>query len=278
MPLDPYALLNKYKVHNEVWDTVSLDWVVMTQPLVKTDTLNVDSDVTDRAGRLLGTETNSGSIKTAVEKIPSQGQALESASMPVVLPAAQITILTPPAAITGFATSAKQLADGHNVAITGTPTVNLTKVKGEDCQVSGGTEEKSIRVTIANNSTGLLSVDDNGSSLTVDGSVSVSSIPHDTLTSVDIVTVTGGASQVDDVKVTLDSEVVGISGLVSSEITSGNIGEIAQLSMTTNRELRVSSSIPARYLNFFGDFNLGETNNFGGLKGYLDIENNPHGV
>lgn len=42
------------------------------------------------------------------------GQALAAASVPVVLPAAQITTLTPPAAITGFATSAKQdLVIGH---------------------------------------------------------------------------------------------------------------------------------------------------------------------
>jgi len=33
------------------------------------------------------------------------------------LSAAQVSTLTPPAAITGFATSAKQLADGHSVAI-----------------------------------------------------------------------------------------------------------------------------------------------------------------
>jgi len=37
------------------------------------------------------------------------------------LPAAQVATLTPPAAITGFATSAKQLADGHNVTVA-TPT------------------------------------------------------------------------------------------------------------------------------------------------------------
>ncbi len=36
------------------------------------------------------------------------GQALAAASLPVVLTAAQITTLTPPAAITGFATSARQ--------------------------------------------------------------------------------------------------------------------------------------------------------------------------
>lgn len=38
-------------------------------------------------------------------------------------------------------------------------------------QTGGGTETGALRVTIANNSTGVLSVDDNGGSLTVDGTV-----------------------------------------------------------------------------------------------------------
>ncbi len=64
-----------------------------------------------------------------------------------------------------------------SIAVTGTVTSNqggapwtmdLTKVAGESVQVAGGTEAKSIRVTIANDSTGLLSVDDNNSSLSID--------------------------------------------------------------------------------------------------------------
>ena len=53
----------------------------------------------------IATETTVAAIDT---KTPALGQALAAASVPVVLPAAQITTLTPPAAITGFATSAKQ--------------------------------------------------------------------------------------------------------------------------------------------------------------------------
>lgn len=49
--------------------------------------------------------TNAG-----LSNIPAQGQALAAASLPVVLPAAQITTLTPPAAITGFALEAGHLA------------------------------------------------------------------------------------------------------------------------------------------------------------------------
>lgn len=55
--------------------------------------------------RVDGLETSTSSIDT---KTPSLGQALAAASTPVVLTAAQEAALTPPAAITGFATSAKQ--------------------------------------------------------------------------------------------------------------------------------------------------------------------------
>jgi hypothetical protein len=48
--------------------------------------------------------------------------------------------------------------------------------------VGGGTEAAAVRVTIANDSTGVLSVDDNGGALTVDGTVAVSSLPASTNT------------------------------------------------------------------------------------------------
>lgn len=169
------------------------------------------------------TETNSGNIKTAVEKIPAQGQADASASLPVVLPAAQVTTLTPPAAITGFATSAKQLPDGHSVAVASLP-----------------------------------------------------AIPHDPLTASDVVQVTGGAGQTADVKMTLDSEVVEVSGMVSSELPYSPPGLVIPLSLTPDRMLRVVSSIVPTFLDFFGDFNpFGDADHFGGSEGYLKMSNHP---
>lgn len=91
---------------------------------------------TDGIETLLGTiDTDTGAIATSVASIdtktPALGQALAAASVPVVLTAAQITTLTPPAAITGFATEttlaavktaveaiqAGQLPDSHNVTV-----------------------------------------------------------------------------------------------------------------------------------------------------------------
>lgn len=46
-----------------------------------------------------------------------------------------------------------------------------------DAPVGGGVESGALRVTLANDSTGLVSVDDNGGSLTVDGTIAVSTLP-----------------------------------------------------------------------------------------------------
>jgi len=57
-----------------------------------------------------GAATEAGHLATIDTKTPTLGQALATASAPVVLPTAQITTLTPPAAITGFALEAGHLA------------------------------------------------------------------------------------------------------------------------------------------------------------------------
>jgi hypothetical protein len=59
-------------------------------------------------GLLTTIDADTGNVATSVASIdtktPSLGQALEAGSVPVVLTAAQLSTLTPPAAITGFAT------------------------------------------------------------------------------------------------------------------------------------------------------------------------------
>lgn len=75
------------------------------------NSLTVDGSVTANAGTDLNTSLlaleaggNLAAIKAKTDNIPAQGQALAAGSLPVVLTAAQVTTLTPPAAITGFAT------------------------------------------------------------------------------------------------------------------------------------------------------------------------------
>ena len=55
--------------------------------------------------------------------------------------------------------------------------VDVLTVPAPLSTTGGGTEASALRVTIANDSTGVVSVDDNGASLTVDGTVAVSSLP-----------------------------------------------------------------------------------------------------
>jgi len=62
------------------------------------------------AAKDFATQTTLALIKAKTDNIPGLGQALAAASTPVVLPAAQITTLTPPAAITGYALEAGHLA------------------------------------------------------------------------------------------------------------------------------------------------------------------------
>ncbi len=67
--------------------------------------LSVETTQQSVLGEVSDINSNTASIDT---KTPALGQALAAGSVPVVLTAAQLTTLTPPAAITGFGTSANQ--------------------------------------------------------------------------------------------------------------------------------------------------------------------------
>lgn len=56
--------------------------------------------------------------------------------------------------------------------------VDVLTVPAPLSTTGGGTEAASLRVTLANDSTGVLSVDDNGGSLTVDGTVNIGTAPN----------------------------------------------------------------------------------------------------
>lgn len=70
--------------------------------------------------------TGNASLASIDGKTPALGQQLAAASSPIVLTAAQLATLTPPAAITGFATSAKQPALGAALSAASTPVVTAT--------------------------------------------------------------------------------------------------------------------------------------------------------
>lgn len=113
--------------------------------------------VTDAAGTVSGKLR--GLIKWAFERMPtSLGQKAMAASLPVVVASDQSAI-----PVSGPLTDAQLRATP--VPISGAVTNTVLSVVG------GGLEATAQRVTLASDSTGLLSVDDNGASLTVDAPV-----------------------------------------------------------------------------------------------------------
>lgn len=113
----------------------------------------VEGLLTTIDGRVDGIEALLTTIDADTSNIPAQGQALAAASMPVVLTAAQITTLTPPAAITGFGTAANQATiighvDGIETLI-GTTNTTLTTIDGRVDGIEG------LLTTISGNVDGL---------------------------------------------------------------------------------------------------------------------------
>lgn len=105
--------------------------------------------VTANAGTNLNTSTlaletggNLATIATNTGKIPSQGQALAAASVPVVLTALQITALTPPTTVAVTQSTSPWIVAGGGTA--GTPGTAVLTVQG----VSGGT---AVPVSLAAN-------------------------------------------------------------------------------------------------------------------------------
>lgn len=108
-------------------------------------------------------------------------QPISAASLPLPTGAATAALQTQPGVDIGDVTvnnasgaSAVNIQDGGNsITVDGTVGVSGSVVVTNTVLsvVGGGTEATAQRVTIASDSTGLLSVDDNGGSLTVDGTV-----------------------------------------------------------------------------------------------------------
>lgn len=110
--------------------------------------------VTDLSTSALQTTGNT-SLSSIDTKTPSLGQALAAASTPVVLTAAQITTLTPPAAITNFANE----TGGNLATLAGAITssvlqANVKQINGVTVLMGNGvTGTGSQRVTIASDNT-----------------------------------------------------------------------------------------------------------------------------
>lgn len=116
------------------------------------NSITVDGAVTVSSGSVdvtnTITETNSAAIKTAVELIDD---AISGSEMQVDI-------------VGSLPAGSNNIGD-----------VDVLSVPAPLSTTGGGTEATALRVTVANDSTGVVSIDDGGGSLTVDGTVTVSS-------------------------------------------------------------------------------------------------------
>lgn len=147
---------------------------------------------------------------------------------------------------------------GGSITVDGSVTVSdgggsLTVDNAALAVVGGGTEATALRVTIANDSTGVLSVDDNGGSLTVDGSVSLAAaLPAGTnnIGDVDVLTVpaplstTGGGTEATALRVTVAND---STGVLSVDDNGG--------SLTVDGSVSLAAAIPAG-TNNIGDVDV----------------------
>ncbi len=104
----------------------------------------------------------------------------------------------------------------------------------------GGTEAAALRVTIANDSTGVVSIDDNGGSITVDGTV----------------TTTNSANSVDDSAFVIATDDVTGIGFLADETTPDSLdeGDIGIPRMTLDRKIltRIVGATDANRLDIDG--------------------------
>jgi hypothetical protein len=149
--------------------------------------------------------------------------------------------------VSGTVTVTQATAGNLNATVTGTVTANLaagTNNIGDVDVLSvpaplnvtgGGTEASALRVTIANDSTGVLSVDDGGGILTVDGTVTANlAAGTNNIGDVDVLSVpaplnvTGSGTQASSLRVNIATDnIVDTEGTVAHDaVDSGNPNKI----------------------------------------------------
>jgi len=220
---DPGAVVNisdnggSITVDGTVAATQSGAWSVRNQDTAGN---GIESATTAPAG------TERGFI---VRNIPSgtQNVSVQNASIPVTDNGGSLTVDGTVAATQSGNWSVRNLDGAGNSLASSTTTPAGTEQALIVRNIPSGTQNVSVQ-------NASIPVTDNGGSLTVDGSISISNFPATQavsatnldirdLTSTDVVTVTGGAGQVADVKITLDSEQVAISNFPATQPVSGTV-------------------------------------------------------
>lgn len=202
-------------------------------------------------------DTGNTSVASIDTKTPALGQALAAASTPVVLPAAQIVTLTPPAAITGYGLEATQLLQA-TAAKQDTEITGLASILSE---LGGKTEPADQQHVIVDTMP-----------------------PVSAATSADVVESDDDAGYESgetgqNLTQTPDGRLrTAVAALVSDGRQSYQDGDVRSLSITTDGRLRVATSESYAYLEMFRSddlfFNVPMLAQDGPM---MDVPNNPWG-
>jgi hypothetical protein len=177
--------------------------------------------------------------------------------------------------VNGDALTALQLIDN---AVSGAG-FNITQLGGAAVPIGAGTEAAAVRVTLATDSTGVVSIDDNGAAITVDGTVAVTGMTACNTGAVVLTTSTASIGKVDvdkvagasiavgngteatSIRVTVASDSTGQIKLAAGTALAGKVG-IDQATANANEVVVKSITAGA---NLIGDVGL-QPRTSGGLS------------
>jgi len=246
-------------------DVISVQGITSMTPL-KTDgsgvTQPVSGTVTANAGTNLNTSAlalesggNLAAIKAKTDNIPAQGQALAAGSLPVVLPAAQITTLTPPSSvgITSIAAGDNNIGNVDlasalpaGSAVIGkvgidqtTPgTTNLVALSAETTKVIG-----TVRVASGGIASGAIASGAVASGAVASGAFASGSIASGALASGSIATGAIVDALADDSSFTVATSRVFPNGLMADETATDSVdeGDVGVPRMTLDRKTIVTT-------------------------------------
>ena len=194
---------------SQVWDDNTLSWVPERQAVVSTDTLNVTLPATAATAAKQDTgNTSLASIAASVGGTlavsgPLTDSQLRATAVPVSATNLDIRDLSSATDSIAVTDGGGSLTVDGTVGVSGSVAVTNAALS----VTGGGVEATALRVTVASDSTGVLSVDDNGGSLTVDGTVGVSGSVAVTNAAL---SVTGGGVEASALRVTIASDSTGV--------------------------------------------------------------------
>jgi hypothetical protein len=211
---------------------------IMFESNTGTNTLSVVNNTTplpisDAGGSLTvdGTVAISGSVAVTNAALSVVGGGVEATAL-------RVTIASDSTGVLSIDDNGGSITVDGTVAVSGSVAVTNAALS----VVGGGVEATALRVTIASDSTGVLSIDDNGGSLTVDGTVAVSSITT---------SITPGNAAANLGKAEDAAHASGDTGVMflgvrndSGATTFGANGDYCPISTSANGSLFIASIIP----------------------------------